>query len=196
MQLSDKAIRALKPKEKPYKATDGQGLYILVTRQGSRLWRFDYRFQGKRQTLSLGKSPDIGLADARLRLADARQLLAQGRDPVSVKQSRSLVANDNFAALAEEWLTKRRKEGLAPPTIEKYEWFIRLIHDDLGRLPVRYIGTAEVLRALRRFEARVLPRGEGPASDAQPDFQVRHRLRPRRARSGGRCVRGADIGTR
>ncbi|MGO9486852.1 MAG: Arm DNA-binding domain-containing protein [Rhodomicrobium sp.] len=62
MQLSGKTIRALKPKEKPYKATDGQRLYILVTTQGSRLWRFDYRFQGKRLTLSLGKYPDAGLA--------------------------------------------------------------------------------------------------------------------------------------
>src|SRR5271166_240190 len=115
MQLSDKAIRALKPKEKPYKATDGQGLYMLVTTRGSRLWRFDYRYQGKRLTLSLGMYPEIGLADARTRLAAARQVLAQGRDPASAKQARSAAANDNFASLADEWLAKRKKEGLAQP---------------------------------------------------------------------------------
>ena len=81
MQLSDKAVRALKAKEKPYKVTDGQGLYVLVTAQGSRLWRFDYRFQGKRQTLSLGKFPDVGLSDARQMLVEARQLLARGGTP-------------------------------------------------------------------------------------------------------------------
>jgi integrase len=154
MQLSDKAIRALKPKEKPYKATDGQGLYILVTAQGSRLWRFDYRFQGRRQTLSLGKFPDVGLADARQRLSEARQLLAQGRDPASVKKAESQAANDNFADLADEWMTKRKKEGLSPRTVEKDEWLISLVRDDLGKLPVRQIGTAEVLRALRRLELR------------------------------------------
>jgi integrase len=71
-----------------------------------------------------------------------------------VKQARSAAANDNFAALADEWLAKRKKEGLAQPTIEKLEWFLRLVADDLGKLPVREIGTAEVLRALRRVEAR------------------------------------------
>src|SRR3974390_3160369 len=100
MQLSDKAIRALKPKEKPYKATDGQGLYMLVTTKGSRLWRFDYPFQGKPPTLRFGMYPGIGLADARTKLAAARQVLAQGRDPASVKQERNAAANDNFAALA------------------------------------------------------------------------------------------------
>ncbi len=108
MPLSDKAIRALKPKERPYKASDGQGLYILVTAQGSRLWRFDYRFQGKRQTLSLGKFPGAGLADARQRLAEARQTLAQGRDPASIKKSNSIATNDNFATLADEWLASER----------------------------------------------------------------------------------------
>ena len=89
MQLSDKALRALKAKEKAYKVTDGQGLNVLVTAQGSRLWRFDYRFQGKRQTLSLRKFPDVGLANARQRLAEARQLLARGRDTGSLKQRES-----------------------------------------------------------------------------------------------------------
>ena len=136
MQLSDKAIRALKPKEKPYKATDGQGLYLLVTTQGSRLWRLDYRFQGRRQTLSLGKFPEIGLADARQRRFEARQLLAQGRDPASLKKSSSYAANDNFASLADEWIAKRQKEGLSPRTVEKDEWLISLAREDLGKLPI------------------------------------------------------------
>lgn len=154
MQLTDKEVRALKPKDKAYKASDGQGLYILVTTQGSRLWRFDYRFQGRRLTLSLGKFPDIGLAEARQRLSEARQHLAQGRDPSSIKKSSSLAANDNFGSLAKDWLNKRKKEGLSERTIERDEWFVRLIQDDLGRLPVKQIGTAEVLRPLRRFESR------------------------------------------
>ena len=154
MQLSDKAIRALKPKDKPYKVTDGDGLYILVTRQGSRLWRFDYRFQNRRLTLSLGKFPDVGLADARAQHGEARAALAQRRDPASVKKAASHAANDNFGALAEEWLAKRKKEGLSFRTIEKDEWLISLVQNDLGKLPVKHIGTAEVLRPLRRLETR------------------------------------------
>jgi hypothetical protein len=77
MQLTDNGIRALKPGNRTYKATDGQGLYLLVTTQGSRLLRFDYRFQGKRLTLALRKFPDAGLADARTRLSEARQVARQ-----------------------------------------------------------------------------------------------------------------------
>jgi Arm DNA-binding domain len=108
LQLSDKGGRALKPKESPYKVTDGDGLYVPVTAQGSRLWRFDSRFNGKRLTLCLGKFPEVGLADERAQHAEARAALAQGTDPAATTKSASLAANDNFAALAEEWLQKRK----------------------------------------------------------------------------------------
>lgn len=129
-----KRFGRLRPKDKPYKVTGGDGLYILVTTQGSRLWRFDYRFGGKRPTLSLGKFPDVGLADARLRHAEARGELAQGRNPSSIKQSRNTAASDNFAAIAAGWLTKRKKEGLAQATIVRLEWFVNLVAGDLGHL--------------------------------------------------------------
>jgi integrase len=96
----------------------------------------------------------VRLAYARIRLSEARQALAQGRDPGLAKKSAGSAANDNFAALTDEWLAKRKKEGLAETTIERFEWLIRLIDDDLGRLPVRQIGPAEVLRTLRRLEGR------------------------------------------
>ncbi len=153
MQLNDKAIRALKPRPKPYKVTDGRGLYLYVTPQGSRLWRFDYRQNGKRLTLSFGPYPDLGLAAAREKLGEARAALAEGRDPVALK-SRLRATNDNFAHLADEWLEKRKKEGLAPATMTKLTWFVDMIRDELGRLPIEDVGTAELLAFLRKFEAR------------------------------------------
>ncbi len=153
MQLNDKAIRALKPRPKPYKVTDGRGLYLYVTPQGSRLWRFDYRQNGKRLTLSFGQYPDLGLAAAREKLGEARAALAEGRDPAAFK-TRLRAANDNFAHLADEWLEKRKKEGLAPATMTKLTWFVDMIRDELGRLPIEDVGTAELLTFLRKFEAR------------------------------------------
>ncbi len=133
MQLNDKAIRALKPREKPYKVTDGRGLYLYVTPQGSRLWRFDYRQNGKRLTLSFGQYPDLGLAAAREKLGEARAALAEGRDLAAFK-TRLRAANDNFAHLADEWLEKRKKEGLAPATMTKLTWFVDMIRDELGSI--------------------------------------------------------------
>jgi hypothetical protein len=60
--LTDKEIKALKPKHKPYKASDGLGLYLLVQRNGSRLWRFKYLFAGKEKLAALGAYSEIGLA--------------------------------------------------------------------------------------------------------------------------------------
>ena len=60
--LSDAKIRALKPKAKPFKRADFDGLYLLVNPSGSKLWRFKYRLHGKEKLLALGKYPDVTLA--------------------------------------------------------------------------------------------------------------------------------------
>ena len=59
MPLSDTAIRSAKPRESSYKLTDAQGLYLLAQPAGGKWWRLDYRFGGKRKTLSMGIYPDI-----------------------------------------------------------------------------------------------------------------------------------------
>jgi len=70
-----------KPSGKPQKLTDGGGLYLLLNPNGSRWWRFDYRFAGKRKTLSMGVYPDTGLKEARESRDAARKLLAAGGTP-------------------------------------------------------------------------------------------------------------------
>ena len=86
MRLTDTAIKALRPAEKPQKATDGGGLYLLVQPAGGKWWRFDYRVDGKRKTLSMGTYPEVGLKLARERRDEARELLAQGIDPGQVRK--------------------------------------------------------------------------------------------------------------
>lgn len=76
MPLTDTALRTRKPSLKPIKMTDGGGLYLLLNSNGSRWWRLDYRFGGRRKTLSMGTYPDTGLADARAKRDAARRLLS------------------------------------------------------------------------------------------------------------------------
>jgi hypothetical protein len=81
MALTDTHIRNAKPDEGDRKLGDGGGLYLLIRPNGSKWWRFDYRFNGKRKTISLGVYPDVGLKSARIARDEARKLLTQGVDP-------------------------------------------------------------------------------------------------------------------
>lgn len=81
MALKELEARYATKRAKDYKLTDGGGLYLLVRPNGSKLWRLKYRFDDKDKFLSLGRYPDLSLAEARLRRAEAKVALGQGRDP-------------------------------------------------------------------------------------------------------------------
>ena len=77
MALTDVKIRNLKPKDKPYKTADYDGLYILTKPNGSRLWRFKYRIKGKEKLLSIGSYPEISLQEARAKRDEARKQIVK-----------------------------------------------------------------------------------------------------------------------
>ena len=87
MPLTTLLVSAARPREKLYALTDGHGLSLQVTPEGSKRWRFRYRFIGVAKSISLGVYPKVGLAKARLLHSDARGLLARGIDP-SVERRR------------------------------------------------------------------------------------------------------------
>ena len=107
MRLKDLSIRCAKPKERPYKLTDGRGLYLQIMPSGGRLWRWDYRFEGKRKTMALGSYPDVPLLSARERHAEARHVLASGTDPMDQRKEEKIaekIANDSlFTKVADAW---------------------------------------------------------------------------------------------
>src|SRR6267154_2375525 len=81
ISLSDAKARNAKPKAKPYKIADGEGLFLLISPSGGKYWRLKYFFAGKEKLLALGVYPEVNLADARERRAQARKVLALGNDP-------------------------------------------------------------------------------------------------------------------
>jgi hypothetical protein len=141
MALTDTAVRNAKPKNKPYKVTDGQGLYLLVNPGGSKLWRVKYRINGVERKLALGSYPEITLAEARSARDAARKQVAHAVDPNAAKrQARieaSIRANNSFASVAEELIEKKTREGLAEPTLKKMRWFVKLLGSDFGKRPIR-----------------------------------------------------------
>ena len=158
MALTDTAIRNAKPKEKPYKVADLQGLYLLVNPRGSKLWRVKYRINGAERKLALGAYPEITLAEARAARDAARRRLAHAVDPnVAKRQARieaSMRAGNSFASVAEELIAKREQEGVSPRTLEKYTWLLKLLGPDFGRRPVAEITPAELLHELKHHERR------------------------------------------
>ena len=64
MPLTALAVKQAKPKEKDYKLSDGGGMYLLVTKKGSKYWRLKYRFAGKEKGLAI-VYPTVSLEEAR-----------------------------------------------------------------------------------------------------------------------------------
>jgi hypothetical protein len=85
MKLTETLVETAGFCEKPYKLSDGSGLYLLVNPTGSRLWRFKYRIERREKLLALGAYPEVNLKAARERLIEARKLLTDGVDPMAVK---------------------------------------------------------------------------------------------------------------
>tara|TARA_R110002020_G_scaffold126738_4_gene284601 strand:- start:10802 stop:12046 length:1245 start_codon:yes stop_codon:yes gene_type:complete len=158
MALTDTALKALKPTEKPTKHSDGGGLHVLLSPKGSKLWRLSYRFDGKQQTMALGSYPAVTLADARRQRENVKALLAKGINPSQhAKLERIAKRSSNavtFKAVAEEYLEKIAKEGKADATQSKKEWLLGLAMPSIGARPISEITAAEILVPLRRIEAK------------------------------------------
>jgi len=158
MPLTDTAIRNTKPADKPIKLTDGGGLYLLLNPNGSRWWRLDYRFMGKRKTLSMGVYPDVGLKDARIRRDDARKLLAADVDPgenrKSVKASKTESAANSLEVVTREWYAKHSKNWNEDHGDRILRRFERDIFPWIGAKAIAEITPPELLAVLRKIEDR------------------------------------------
>ena len=106
MKLNARQVDTAKPKEKPYKLSDGGGLFLLVNTNGSRCWRLKYRIAGKEKLLSIGVYSDITLAEAWAKRDEAKRILAAGGDPSEEKkadkQAKKVSIDNTFEALARE----------------------------------------------------------------------------------------------
>jgi len=157
-KLTDTAVKQAPAKEKDYKLTDGGGLYLLVKANGSKCWRYAYRFANKQKTLAIGVYPIVTLKNAREILADAKTKLANNIDPSQSKQDdrRQAALEDGtaFASIAREWWEH-----------QKGTWSLNYANRILGRLetdvfpyigfkPIAEITPQQVIAIARRIESR------------------------------------------
>lgn len=159
--LTDTEVRAIKGGPKVRKLSDGGGLFLQVETNGSRLWRFSYRWEGKQRTISFGAYPYISLAEARTRRQEAKTMLAHGVDPSPRRRAALEAASAappppkaTFADMAAGFRAKREMEGASPATLDKLDWIIGLLAPHIGALGVRDVKPADVLAALKVIEAQ------------------------------------------
>src|SRR5688500_11694335 len=156
MKLTDVAVRKSKPGPKPFKVTDGGGLFLLVQPNGSKYWRLAYRFEGKQKLLALGVYPDVPLVLARERREEARKLLAAGVDPgenrKAAKAAKMERAENSFEVVTREWLASHMKNK-APSHREKViRRFELYLFPWLGGKPIADVTARQVLEAVQRVE--------------------------------------------
>ena len=154
--LTVTATNNAKPKDKPYKLADEKGLYLFIQASGGKLWRFDYRFDGKRKTLSLGAYPDVSLADARNKRDDARKLLANETDPSETKKaakaSKTGALANSFEVVAREWAISyftNKSASHKERTVRRLENYI---FPWLGNKPISEITAPQILEVIKRIE--------------------------------------------
>lgn len=147
------------------KHSDGEGLYLLVTPAGGRLWRMDYRHLNKRKTLALGAFPAVSLQQARERTLEARKLLADGIDPSEQKKAAkaaSIAASQaTFRVVAELWLAQAKADRKDATVRKVTGWLERDIYPVIGDVTVSKLTVSAVMTVLRKLEARGLSESIG-----------------------------------
>ncbi|EHR7450205.1 tyrosine-type recombinase/integrase [Salmonella enterica] len=158
MKLTARQISTAKPTEKPYKLSDGGGLYLLVNPNGSRYWRMKYRYAGKEKLLSIGVYPDVTLAEARDKRTQAKRILAAGDDPSEVKQAereaKNLAANNSFELLALEWHEHKKPNWSSGYADDIMEYLRKDIFPYIGKKAITDIKPITMLSVLKKMEER------------------------------------------
>lgn len=157
--LTDTQLRNAKPADKPYKLSDGGGLYVEVMPNGSKFWRMKVRqANGKESRLSFGSYPEVTLAGARAERSKAKQQQAAGIDPVQSKRvdrlQKKVAATNTFEVLARQWHANKSvtwKENTAKEAMARLQ---NDVFPRIGNRPITEVDAPLMLDVLRQIEKR------------------------------------------
>ena len=156
MALTDIQIRNSKPRDKQYKLSDSDGLYLLIKPNNKKYWRLKYRIEGKEKLLSIGAYPITSLSEAREIVLKAKKQIKNNIDPSKIKQEEKkkhiVDISNSFIAIAHEW-HNNQKLGW---TERHANYVIRRLQADIfptiGDKQIDKIKAPELLDALRLIE--------------------------------------------
>jgi integrase len=167
-RLTELSIKQAKPKEKQYKLTDGEGMYLRVYPNGSKYWQLQYWFDGKQKILSIGVWPDVSLINAREKRYEAKKKIKDGINPIEEKRKERqdtldqahkvnletqkqkttfrLVAQEWYKRVSLQWTEKHSKNVLR--SLQYY------VYPDFGERPISEITKQDVIANLRKLESK------------------------------------------
>ena len=160
MPLTATQVKQSRPKKKPFKLSDGGGLYLLVQPKGSKYWRLAYRYAAKQKTLALGIYPQVSLSDARIKREEAKKYLGKGIDPSNLmsKKVRKLNEIENqensFEAIAKEWHELQKGAWSENHSDRVLASLQKEAFKDIGTIPIQDVTAAHVLAVIRKIEKR------------------------------------------
>lgn len=156
--LTVREVDAAKPKDAAYKLADGNGLHLLITAQGSKLWRWRYTFGGKEKEMALGSYPLVSLAEARVGRDEGRRKLLDGIDPMAERKAAKLaskrLAEESFEAVARAWWSTwsvGRSERHAAQVLRRFE---ADVFPEIGARPAASIEPPEIVDMAKKIERR------------------------------------------
>ncbi|NMZ56523.1 integrase [Pseudomonas lundensis] len=159
-RLSDRQLKAVKPKDKDYVLTDGDGLQLRVRANRSMQWNFNYRHPvtKNRINMALGSYPEVSLAQARKKTVEARELLAQGIDPKAQRnellEAKRAETEHTFENVATAWF-ELKKDSVTPAYAEDI-WRSLTLHvfPSMKSTPLSEVSAPMVIKLLRPIEAK------------------------------------------
>lgn len=158
MPLSDAKIRSSKAGAKQYKLSDGQGLFLLVTTTGSRLWRYRFWLNNKEGVYAIGEYPYISLSDARERRDQARELVRKGQHPVHRRREEELLrdslAQNTFESVAREWIQQKSKRWSEVRRKRVQRTLEKEVFPNIGALAIGDVSSARLLAMLQAIATR------------------------------------------
>ena len=148
-KLTELSIKQAKPKEKQYKLTDGEGMYLRIYPNGSKYWQLKYRFDGKQKTLSFGVWPGVKLIEAREKRIEALKKIKQGIDPIKdklgkgnnnlekdrQKEIEEQRINNTFYKVSLEWYKRQALQWTEKHSVDVLNSLKYHVYPDLGGRP-------------------------------------------------------------
>lgn len=160
MPLSDTKARAARPRDKSYKLTDDQGLYLDVLPSGRKVWRYRFWLDGSDGRYTIGEYPAISLQEARKLRDEARVMCQQGINPSKRKKDEKKASSDErgrFGWVAQQWIAENSPRW-SPQYLAKTQSVLSSdILPAIGEMPIRAITSAHVLSIINAAKQRGSP---------------------------------------